>query len=250
MPCPLVLALALSLGLVASVWAQPMGQGMGHGHGMMNLTPEQAGKIFDLNEKMYADTALRRQMMVKHEELAALLKAEKPDQNAIQGKQKELKALGDQILEKMTASRLEAKKIAPDFDMGPGPGWGRHGHVPSCWTPLRPSWPLTPRHGAGNSEIIRRTGVKRCLYETAIGPAAFFISDHGFDYQKIQRTMARQDMRARLAVGYELYPEKINLLLLWETYPSRQTLLQGQDGRPAVCLRGLRPVGDFQGFAV
>ena len=126
MPLPLVLALALSLGLVASVWAQPMGQGMGHGHGMMNLTPEQAGKIFDLNEKMYADTAsLRRQMMVKHAELAALLKAEKPDQNAIQAKQKELKALGDQILEKMTASRLEAKKIAPDFDMGPGPGMGK-----------------------------------------------------------------------------------------------------------------------------
>ncbi len=127
LPLLLVLALALSLGLGASVWAQPMGmgKGMGQGHGMMNLTPEQAGKIFDLNEKMYADTAsLRRQMMVKHAELAALSKAEKPDQNAIQAKQKELKALGDQILEKMTASRLEAKKIAPDFDMGPGPGMG------------------------------------------------------------------------------------------------------------------------------
>ena len=121
----LVLALSSSLGLVASVWAQPMGKGMGHGPGMMNLTPEQAGKIFDLNEKMYADTAsLRRQMMIKHAELAALGKAEKPDQNAIQAKQKELKALADQIQEKMTASQLEAKKIAPDFDMGPGPGMG------------------------------------------------------------------------------------------------------------------------------
>ena len=125
LPLLLVLALALSLGLVASVWAQPMGKDMRHGHGMMNLTPEQAGKIFDLNEKMYADTAsLRRQMMVKHAELTALSKAEKPDQNAIQAKQKELKALGDQIQEKMTASGLEAKKIAPDFDMGPGPGMG------------------------------------------------------------------------------------------------------------------------------
>ena len=70
----LVLALALSLGLAASVWAQPMGKGMGQG--MMNLTPEQAGKIFDLKEKMHADTAgLRKQMMVKHAELAALWKA-------------------------------------------------------------------------------------------------------------------------------------------------------------------------------
>ena len=121
----LVLGLALSLGLAASVWAQPMGKGMGPGPGMMNLTPEQAAKIFDLREKMYADTAgLRKQGFVKHAELAALLKAEKPDQNAIQVKQKELTALGDQIQEKKTASRLEAKKIAPDFDMGPGPGMG------------------------------------------------------------------------------------------------------------------------------
>ena len=141
LPLLLVLALALSLGLVASVWAQPMGKGMGHGSGMMNLTPEQAGKIFDLNEKMYADTAsLRRQMMVKHAELVALWKAEKPDQNAIQAKQKELSALGDQIQEKMTASRLEVKKIAPDFDMGPGAGMGTGmGMCPSAGPPPPPS---------------------------------------------------------------------------------------------------------------
>ena len=123
----LILALALSLGLAASVWAQPMGKGMGHGPGMMNLTPEQAGKIFDLKEKMHADTAgLRKQMMVKHAELAALWKAEKPDQSAIQAKQKELNGLRDQMQEKMTTFRLEAKKIAPNFDMGMGRGMG-HG---------------------------------------------------------------------------------------------------------------------------
>ena len=142
----LVLALALSLGLVASVWAQPMGKGMGHGPGMMNLTQEQAGKIFDLNEKMYADTAsLRRQMMVKHAELAALLKAEKPDQNAIQAMQKELTALGDQVQEKMTASRLEAKKIAPDFDMGAGPGVGMGmGKCPGAGPPAPAATPPSP----------------------------------------------------------------------------------------------------------
>ncbi len=143
LPLLLVLALALSLGLVAFVWAQPMGKDMGHGHGMMNLTPEQAGKIFDLNEKMYADTAsLRKQMMVKHAELAALCKVEKPDQNAIQAKQKELNALGDQIQEKMTASRLEAKQIAPDFDMGPGPGMGMGmGKCPGAGPPPPPPPP-------------------------------------------------------------------------------------------------------------
>jgi Spy/CpxP family protein refolding chaperone len=121
----LVLSLALSLGLAVSVWAQPMGKGMGPGPGMMNLTPDQAGKIFDLKEKMHTDTAgLRKQMMVKHAELAALWKMEKPDQTAIQAKQKELNALRDQMQEKMTAFRLEAKKIAPDCDMGKGMGMG------------------------------------------------------------------------------------------------------------------------------
>ena len=121
----LVLALALSLGLAASVWAQPMGKDMGSGSGMMNLTPDQAGKIFDLKEKMHTDTAgLRKQKMVKHAELAALWKMEKPDPTAIQAKQKELNALRDQMQEKMTAFRLEVKKIAPDCPMGMGMGMG------------------------------------------------------------------------------------------------------------------------------
>ena len=142
----LSLALALSLGLVTSIWAQPMSKGKGHSRGMMSLTPEQAGKIFDLNEKMYADTAeLRRQGFVKHAELAVMLKAEKPDQNAIQAKQKELNALKDQILEKMTAYQSEAKKIAPDFDMGSGPGLGLGPGMGQCTGSLPPP-PPPPGH--------------------------------------------------------------------------------------------------------
>jgi Spy/CpxP family protein refolding chaperone len=121
----LVLALALSLGLAASIGAQSMGKGMGHGPEMMNLTPEQAAKIFDLMEKLQNDTAgLRKQLMIKHAELAALWKAGGAEQNAIQAKQKELDALRDQMQEKMAACRLEAKKIAPNFDMGKGVGMG------------------------------------------------------------------------------------------------------------------------------
>ena len=136
----LVLALALSLGLAGSVWAQPMGKGMGPGPGMMNLTPDQAGKIFDLMEKMHTDTAgIRKQMMVKRAELAAMWKMEKPDKTAIQAKQKELNTLRDQMQEKMTACRLEAKKIAPDFNMGMGMGMGWYGHGHGPW----------PRHGYG-----------------------------------------------------------------------------------------------------
>ena len=97
-----------------------MGGGM---MGAMNLTPDQAGKFFDLKEKFHNDTAaVRKQMMVKHAELAALKKAEKPDQAAITAKQTELKALWDQMKEKRTAFQAEAGKISPELAKGFGPG--------------------------------------------------------------------------------------------------------------------------------
>ena len=126
-----VLALSLTLGLAASSWARPgggMGGGMmgGKGCGMMgamNLTPDQAGKFFDLKEKFHNDTAsVRKQMMIKHAELAALWKAEKPDQAAITAKQKEVNALRDQMQEKRTAFKLEARKISPELAQGFGRG--------------------------------------------------------------------------------------------------------------------------------
>jgi zinc resistance-associated protein len=127
-----VLALALTLGLAASSWARACGGGMGGGMGCgmmgaMNLTPDQAGKLFDLKEKFRTDTAAaRKQMMVKHAELAALWKAEKPDQAAITAKQKEVNALRDQLQEKRTAFMLEARKISPELGKGFGRGMG-HG---------------------------------------------------------------------------------------------------------------------------
>jgi zinc resistance-associated protein len=131
-----VLALALTLGLAASSWARPGGGGMGCGMGggmgcgmmgSMNLSPDQAGKLFDLKEKFRTDTAAaRKQMMVKHAELAALWKAEKPDQAAITAKQKEINAVRDQMQEKRTAFMLEARKIAPELAKGFGRGMG-HG---------------------------------------------------------------------------------------------------------------------------
>jgi Spy/CpxP family protein refolding chaperone len=101
-----------------------MGGGMGCGMmGAMNLTPEQAGKFFDLKEKFHNDTAAaRKQMMVKHAELAALWKAEKPDQAAINAKQKEINALRDQMQEKRTTFQLEARKISPELAQGFGRG--------------------------------------------------------------------------------------------------------------------------------
>jgi Spy/CpxP family protein refolding chaperone len=118
-----VLALSLTLGLAAASLAGP-GGGMGCGMmGAMNLTPDQAGKFFDLKEKFHSDTAsVRKQMMVKRAELGALQKAEKPDQAAITAKQAEMKALWTQMQEKRTAFLSEAGKISPDLAKGFGPG--------------------------------------------------------------------------------------------------------------------------------
>jgi len=126
-----VLALALTLGLAASSWARPGGGGMGGGMGCgmmgaMNLSPDQAGKLFDLKEKFRNDTAAaRKQMMVKHAELAALWKSATPDEKAIVAKQKELNVFRDQMQEKKVAFQLEARKIAPELAQGFGCGMGR-----------------------------------------------------------------------------------------------------------------------------
>jgi zinc resistance-associated protein len=145
----LLLTLAMSLGLAAYSWAGPggmgpggmgpgcMGGGMGPGgmgagamgHGGMNLTPDQAGKMFDLRQKFMDDTAaLRQQMCVKRAELGALWQAATPDQTQILAKDKEINALRDQLQPKMVAFKLEARKIAPQAGfgccMGPGGGAG------------------------------------------------------------------------------------------------------------------------------
>ncbi len=136
----LALTLVLAVGLAAAVWAEapkgapkgapggaPMGM-MWHGHhGHMNLTPEQAAKLFDVKEKFRTDTAaLRKQLFVGRAEMAALWKAETPDEKAIVAKVKELSALRGQMMEKMVLLRLEVRKIVPEGLWGQGCGMG-HG---------------------------------------------------------------------------------------------------------------------------
>ena len=140
-----LLALALSVGLAASAWAGPGGGWGCGGRGMMNLSPDQAGKLFDLKQKFMNDTAeVRKQMMVKHAELAALWKAEKPDEKTIVAKQKELTALKGQMQEKSVAFRLAARQIAPQFGQGLGRARSRRWYglwrLPHGW-----SW---RRHGS------------------------------------------------------------------------------------------------------
>ena len=129
-----LLGLALILGVAAFSGGRPFGGGMGGGRGCgmmgaLNLTPDQAGKLFDLKEKFRTDTAqVRKQMVVKRAELRALWKAENPDEKAIVANQKELNALQGQMIEKRVALKLEARTIAPQLAKDHGMGWGmRHG---------------------------------------------------------------------------------------------------------------------------
>jgi zinc resistance-associated protein len=131
----LIMTLAFSLGIASFAWAGPgmsggcgmgpgmMGPGMGHGMGMMNLTPEQAGKAFDARLKFMNDTAeLRRQMLVKRADLRELWQAKEPDKAKIEAKQKEINTVRDQLQEKATAFKLEMRKQFPAMAGGQGMG--------------------------------------------------------------------------------------------------------------------------------
>jgi len=118
------LALGLSLALGFTSWADPCGMGGhgghwghgGHGHWgkFANLTPEQAGKVFDLRQKFLDDTAdLRKEMMVKRAELKDLWRAENPNAEQILGKLKELNAVKEKFQEKMVPFRLAMKQLLP-----------------------------------------------------------------------------------------------------------------------------------------
>ena len=146
----LITVLFLTLGLTGLSWAGPYGMGdcwgmggfgMGMGPGkkggrgmaMMQLTPEQAGKAFDLHHKFMNETAeLRRQMMVKQAELAELWRAKEPDQAKIAAKQKEVNAVRDQLQEKALPYKVEMRQICPMLGQGMGMGGGPMGQPPAA----------------------------------------------------------------------------------------------------------------------
>ncbi|MCK9365323.1 MAG: Spy/CpxP family protein refolding chaperone [Syntrophales bacterium] len=127
------------------------GRGPG-GYGMMDpargldLTAEQTAKINALREAHLKDIQpLQAQLYAKNGELRNLWLAKTPDQEKILALQKEGRNLRDQLTDKLTAYRLEARKIltpeqlakAQSYGLGRGmarggagmrggfaPGWG------------------------------------------------------------------------------------------------------------------------------
>jgi Spy/CpxP family protein refolding chaperone len=118
----LLLALGLILIMGFTSWAGPYGMGEHQGHWghrghhgkFANLTPEQAGKLFDLRQKFLDDTAgLRKERAVKKAELRALWRSENPNGKQILAKLKELNAIKAKLQEKVVPLRIEVKKILP-----------------------------------------------------------------------------------------------------------------------------------------
>ncbi|MGZ6249508.1 MAG: Spy/CpxP family protein refolding chaperone, partial [Syntrophales bacterium] len=137
--------------IVASLssYAFADGPGWGRGHGgadcygpdrsvlsQLNLTPEQTAKINSLREANMRETKpLKDKMFSKRGDLRLLWLQTNPDQNKIMAAQKEIRALRDQMQDKMTVYRLEVLKVlTPEqqeklksFKMGHGGGPGMKG---------------------------------------------------------------------------------------------------------------------------
>ena len=107
----------------------------------LNLTADQKAQLSAMRDAQLKEMQpLREQMFAKRDELRQLWLASSPDQAKILAAQKEMRALRDQVQDKMTAFRLEALKVltpeqqakiktaissrgaGPGRGMGPG-GW-------------------------------------------------------------------------------------------------------------------------------
>jgi len=90
----------------------PCGRGDAEGPGGVSLTTDQKAKLDELREARFKDMEpLREKMSTKRDELRNLWLEKNPDREKIAGAQKEMRAVRDQIEDRMTAYRLDAIKI-------------------------------------------------------------------------------------------------------------------------------------------
>ena len=149
----------MSLLLTSQVFAWGPGSGPGRGNGYcreagfekLNLTAEQKTRIEALQDANYKATkSVREKMFDKSVELRRLWLVANPDKDKITAAQKEIRALRDDMQDKLTAMGLEIRKIlTPEQNeklansrWGRGPGFGPRGG-------MRGQGEFGPGHGPG-----------------------------------------------------------------------------------------------------
>ena len=140
----LIISSVLMIALVAgSVFAcgpgNGQGQGMGYGfnqncpgyggQAMWNdLSKEQRDELSALRQKFIDETyTLRSEKFQKQQEMKMLMETSKPDRAKLDTFSRDLADLQKQLRDKQIDFQLEAKKIAPDLNIGPGFGQGSGG---------------------------------------------------------------------------------------------------------------------------
>lgn len=90
----------------------PCARGDFHGPAGVDLTTDQKAKLNGLRDAWFKDIkSLQEKMFTKRDELRNLWLEKSPDQGKIAAAQKEMRAVRDQMEDKMTAFRLEAAKV-------------------------------------------------------------------------------------------------------------------------------------------
>jgi Spy/CpxP family protein refolding chaperone len=144
----ILMAVVMSLLLTSQVFAWGPGSGRGPGKGQgfgdcreeglekLKLTDEQKTKIESLQTATRRELKpTREKMFDKTIELRRLWLQANPDKDKIYAVQKEIRTLRDQMQDKMTAMRLEIRKVLTpeqneklaDLPWGRGPGFGPRG---------------------------------------------------------------------------------------------------------------------------
>ena len=116
-----LMALLVTAMIATAALAFGPGRGPGYGpcgrgdfgvFGELNLTAEQKIKFTEMRDARFKEMKpLREQMFAKRDELRKLWLESTPDQAKIVAAQKEMRAVRDQMQDKMTAFRLESLKV-------------------------------------------------------------------------------------------------------------------------------------------
>jgi zinc resistance-associated protein len=97
------------------------GGGPGYAGTYRSLTSEQRNQLDALNQKFYGEAAdLRYQIWAKSSELDSILSSTSPDLEKAKALQKEISDLRAKLDEKELGYELEARKIVPQDQSGPG----------------------------------------------------------------------------------------------------------------------------------